>query len=87
MNKIFDSLKTMRRRKTDKPKEYILSYGEQDFIDLISYAGLEEQKNYIVIDDQYIRTLFISGYPYVASSGWLNNLVNYNHNVDIAFRD
>jgi type IV secretory pathway VirB4 component len=85
MNKIFDSLKTMRRRKTDKPKEYILSYGEQDFIDLISYAGLEEQKNYIVIDDQYIRTLFISGYPYVASSGWLNNLVNFNHNVDIAY--
>jgi conjugal transfer ATP-binding protein TraC len=85
MNRLVDPLKIMRRRKTDKPKEYILSYGEQDFIDLISYAGLEEQKNYVVIDDQYIRTLFISGYPFVASSGWLNNLVNFNHNVDIAY--
>ena len=85
MNKLVDPLKIMRRRKTEKPKEYILSYGEQDFIDLISYAGLEEQKNYVVIDDQYIRTLFISGYPFVASSGWLNNLVNFNHNVDVAY--
>jgi len=85
MNRLVGQLEKVRRRKTDKPKEYILSYGEQDFIDLISYSGLEEQKNYVVIDDQYIRTLFISGYPFVASSGWLNNLVNFNHNVDVAY--
>ena len=85
MNSLIGPLNKVWRHSADKPKEYILSYGEQDFIDLISYAGLEEQKNYVVIDDQYIRTLFISGYPYVASSGWLNNLVNFNHNVDIAY--
>jgi len=85
MNSLIGPLNKVWRHSADKPKEYILSYGEQDFIDLISYAGLEEQKNYVVIDDQYIRTLFISGYPYVASSGWLNNLVNFNHNVDVAY--
>jgi conjugal transfer ATP-binding protein TraC len=85
MSPLQSALNVVRRNKVDKPKEHILSYGEQDFIDLISYAGLEEQKSYVVIDDQYIRTLFISGYPFVASSGWLNNLVNFNHNVDISY--
>ena len=77
--------KTVRGHKGDKPTEHILSFGEQDFIDLVSYAGLKEQKNYLIIDDHYIRTLFISGYPFVASSGWLNNLVNFNHNINVSY--
>jgi len=36
------------------------------------------------IGDRYVRTLFISGYPYVASVGWLNMLINFNHNIDIS---
>jgi type IV secretory pathway VirB4 component len=85
MNSFRNTIKVITERKTDRPKEHVLNYGEQDFIDLISYAGLEEQKSYVVIDDQYIRTLFVSGYPFVASSGWLNSLVNFNHNVDISY--
>ncbi len=68
-----------------KPKEHILSYGEQDPMDIIAYAGLEEQPSYLTIDGLYFRTLFISGYPFVASSGWLNNLINFNHNVEVAY--
>jgi conjugal transfer ATP-binding protein TraC len=85
MKAIKSTLKMVGRTKIDKPKEHILSFGEQDFVDLVSYAGLEEQKSYVMIDDQYIRTLFVSGYPFVASSGWLNNLVNFNHNIDISY--
>jgi type IV secretory pathway VirB4 component len=59
--------------------------GEQDQLDLITYAGLEEERNYLVIDGRFVRTLYISGYPYTASSGWLNHLVNFNHNADISF--
>ncbi|OGH11858.1 MAG: hypothetical protein A2857_00325 [Candidatus Levybacteria bacterium RIFCSPHIGHO2_01_FULL_36_15] len=54
-------------------------------MDLISYSGLEEHPNYLVLDNKYLRTLFISGYPYVASTGWLNMLINFNHNVDISY--
>jgi len=32
-----------------------------------------------------VRTLFISGYPYVASVGWLNMLINFNHDIDISY--
>src|SRR5690606_37077623 len=38
---------------------------------------------YLSIDGRYVRSLFISGYPFVASSGWLDSLVNFNHNADI----
>lgn len=69
----------------DAPKNFTLSYGEQDPMDLISYAGLKEQPGYLVIDGRYTRTLFISGYPFVASSGWLNSLINFNSNIDISY--
>lgn len=60
-------------------------HGEQDQIDLISYSGLEENTSYLRLGDKFIRTLFISGFPQNASTGWLNMLVNFNHNIDISY--
>lgn len=77
--------KAWRKDRADKSKAVRLSYGEQDTMDILSYAGLEEQSDYLVVDGRYVRCLFISGYPFMASSGWLNSLVNFNHNVDIAY--
>ena len=74
-----------KQRRTSRPKELALSYGEQDEVDILSYAGLEERPSYLIIDDKYIRTLFISGYPFIASSGWLNSLINFNHNADVSY--
>lgn len=81
-----------KRKKIKKPnhkemvkKSFQFSYGEQDQIDLISYSGLKEEATYLQMGDKFIRTLFISGYPYTASSGWLNMLVNFNHNLDISY--
>lgn len=62
-----------------------IAFGEQDQLDLISYAGLKEDSSYLQINERYIRTLFISGYPYVASTGWLSMLINFNHNIDIGY--
>ena len=61
------------------------NFGEQDQVDLISYSGLEESSTYLQMGDMFVRTLFISGYPYVASTGWLNMLINFNHNIDISY--
>ena len=79
--------KLFQKGKKRKKKTHIvtLPYGEQDQMDLLTYAGMEEQASYLRIDDSYIRTLFISGYPYIASTGWLNMLINFNHNVDISY--
>lgn len=70
---------------TDEPKDFTFAYGEQDPVDLISYAGMKEQPSYLVIDGRFVRTLFISGYPFVANSGWLNSLINFNSNIDISY--
>jgi len=74
-----------KKQRDKRPKELAFSFGEQDSIDILSYAGLEEQADYLCIDGVYIRTLFISGYPYVAASGWLDTLVNFNHDADITY--
>ena len=78
-------LRSWKKQRDERPKHLALTYGEQDPMDILSYAGLEEQPNYLKLDDQFIRTLFISGYPLTASSGWLNSLINFSHNIDISY--
>ena len=80
-----DRIQRWKKHRDERPKELALSYGEQDPMDIISYAGLEEQIDHLVIGGQFVRTLFISGYPFVATSGWLNSLINFNHNADISY--
>lgn len=80
-----NTLAGWKQKRADRPKELRLSYGEQDYMDILSYAGLEEQAGHLVIDGRFVRGLFISGYPFVASSGWLNSLINFNHNIDISY--
>src|SRR5579885_2703981 len=78
-------IKKWNKQRNDRPRTMTFNFGEQDQMDVLTYGGLEEQSSYLVIDNQYVRTLFISGYPYVASTGWLNMLINFNHNVDISY--
>jgi conjugal transfer ATP-binding protein TraC len=85
MNSLITLAKDWKRQRDESAKELALSFGEQDSLDILSYAGLEENVDYLCIDGVYIRTLLISGYPYIASSGWLNTLINFNHSADIAY--
>ncbi len=59
--------------------------GGQDQLRIISYEGLEEQPDYLLLDGQYVRVLYVAGYPFVATSGWLDNLLNFNRNLDISY--
>lgn len=82
--KIRKILRRIEKKRAEK-KSIEFSFGEQDQIDLISYSGLAEEASYLQIGDTYVRTLFISGYPYVATLGWLNMLVNFNSDLDISY--
>jgi len=81
--------KRTRKAKIKKIKEQkkALSFhvGFQDQLDFITYSGLEERPDYLIVDGKYVKTLFVSGFPYTASSGWLNHLINFNHNADISY--
>ena len=69
----------------EKQKELDILFGEQDALDILSYAGLEENIDYLCIDGVYMRTLYISGYPFVVSSDWMDSLINFNHDIDISY--
>ncbi|MEP7167453.1 MAG: ATP-binding protein [Candidatus Woesebacteria bacterium] len=78
-------LKAYTRRKKTQVQTRQFEFATQDQLDLISYPSLQESANHIEIDGKVMRTLFISGYPYVATTGWLSMLTNFNHNVDISY--
>lgn len=88
LSNLFLRLKKKRRggdNKEELKKTMSFQYGEQDEMDFISYAGLLEMSSYLKINETYVRTLFISGYPFVASTGWLSMLINFNHDIDISY--
>ncbi|HWY79796.1 MAG TPA: DUF87 domain-containing protein, partial [Candidatus Sulfotelmatobacter sp.] len=66
-------------------KSFQYNFGEQDQVDLLSYSGLKENTTYLQMGDTFVRTLFVSGYPFVATTGWLTMLINFNHNSDISY--
>jgi conjugal transfer ATP-binding protein TraC len=85
LNKVLEPLQSYQKTRQEKQKELTLAFGEQDAVDVLSYAGLEENVDHLVIDGMYIRTLYISGYPFTASSGWLDSIINFNHDTDISY--
>ena len=97
MNKLATTMRTkildpvtapVKKRKAarlERQKELNITFGEQDTVDILSYAGLEENIDHLNIDGVYMRTLYISGYPFVANSGWMDSLINFNHDTDISY--
>lgn len=97
MNKLATTMRTkildpvtapVKKRKAarlERQKELNITFGEQDAVDILSYAGLEESIDHLNIDGVYMRTLYISGYPFVANSGWMDSLINFNHDTDISY--
>lgn len=78
-------IRKQKQARLDKKKELTIAFGEQDAIDALTYAGLEENIDYLCIDGIYMRTFYISGYPFVANSGWMDSLINFNHDSDISY--
>lgn len=71
--------------RTSKYEEiHLLCDIDKSPIKLISYDGLEEKPDHLIIDGSYLRILFMSSYPFVAHSGWLDRLIRFNHDLDIS---
>jgi len=52
--------------------------------DIIAPSAIEVDFSHLKIDDVYLRTLFVTGYPRYVSANWLAPLVNFNHSLDIS---
>ena len=54
-------------------------------LDSIAPQSMEEDFDYIKINDIYFRTLFVAGYPRFVAPGWLEPVVNFDTSLDISF--
>jgi len=52
--------------------------------DLIAPASIKIAPNYIMINDQYIRTLFVFTYPRFIYANWLSPIINIDATIDIS---
>lgn len=52
--------------------------------DIIAPSAIEVDFSHIKIDNTYVRTLFVTGYPRYVSANWLSPLINFNHSLDIS---
>ena len=53
--------------------------------DVIAPDSLEVDFNHLKINDVYLRTVFVSGYPRFVSPGWLEPIINFDASLDISF--
>jgi type IV secretory pathway VirB4 component len=56
-----------------------------DILDVIAPNSVELDFDHIKINDVYLRSLFVSGYPRFVSPGWLEQVINFNSSLDISF--
>jgi len=54
-------------------------------LDAIAPQSIEEDFDYIKINDIYFRTIFVGGYPRFVAPGWLEPVINIDTSLDISF--
>ena len=60
--------------------------GNKDNIqNIIAPQKIEIDLTYIKINDKYLRTIFVGGYPRFVSPGWLDPIINFDHSLDLSF--
>lgn len=56
-----------------------------NLLDAIAPQSIEEDFDYVKINDVYFRTIFVGGYPRFVAPGWLEPVVNFDSSLDISF--
>ena len=65
-------------------QEKAYRYGVVNIRDLISPASLEIKPKYLLLNGQYVSTIFIVAYPRYISVGWFAPILNLNESFDIS---
>lgn len=53
--------------------------------DLLAPRSLEIDFDHIKLNNKFLRTIFVAGYPRFVSPGWLDPIINFDHSLDISF--
>ena len=64
--------------------EKILSQGAVAIRDLIAPSSLKVESNFMELNGQFVRTIFVYNYPRYLSVGWFSPFINFSNTMDIA---
>jgi len=56
-----------------------------DLLDVIAPNTVEADFDHLKVNNVYLKTLFVSGYPRFVSPGWLEQVINFDSSLDISF--
>ncbi|MBI4457885.1 ATP-binding protein [Candidatus Uhrbacteria bacterium] len=70
--------------KTQLEEERIYRKGVISIRDLISPAGLKVEPTFLVLNESYVRTIFVVTYPRYINLGWFAPVINLNTTLDVA---
>lgn len=65
-------------------EERIYRKGVISIKDIIAPAGMKVEPTYLVLNETFVRTVFVVAYPRYISLGWFAPIVNMNHPLDVA---
>ena len=65
-------------------EERIYRRGTVSVRDIIAPAGFEVQSTHLLLNGQFVRTLFVTTYPRYVGLGWAAPIINYKGALDIA---
>ena len=65
-------------------EERIYRKGVVSIKDLISPAGMKIESTYLVLNETYVRTVFVVNYPRYINLGWFAPIINLNWTLDVA---
>lgn len=65
-------------------EERIYRKGVVSIKDIVAPAGVKVEPTYLVLNETFVRTVFVVTYPRYISLGWFAPIVNMNHPLDVA---
>lgn len=66
------------------PDERRFARGTRSVADLVAPAAVEVTRQHLRLDQQYCRTLVVTGYPRTVSPGWLGPLIDFAEPLEIS---
>ncbi len=75
---------TLAKEKELLEEERIYRKGVVSIKDIVAPAGFKIEPTYLVLNESYVRTIFVVTYPRYISLGWFAPIVNLNYPLDIA---
>ena len=66
----------------DKKGKNVLGFGDRNVKDFIAVDVDRTAEEYLRVGSKYVRSFIINGYPSVVNVGWLDDLYNFDGDVD-----